>query len=84
MEGPIHNPGHTPVTQPPMKPVILMERPSKIRPGVRAISSLAETRDHYTGGYQRRVADLARAIASEMGLPTDQIDGIRRLQPSTI
>jgi PAS domain S-box-containing protein/putative nucleotidyltransferase with HDIG domain len=44
---------------------------------VQAISSLVETRDPYTAGHQRRVSDLARAIATEMGLPTDQIDGIR-------
>ncbi len=36
-----------------------------------------ETRDPYTAGHQRRVADLARAIATEMNLPADQIDGIR-------
>ena len=44
---------------------------------VNAISSMVETRDPYTAGHQRRVADLARAIATEMGLPNDQIDGIR-------
>ena len=36
----------------------------------------AETRDPYTAGHQRRVADLARAIALEMNLPLDMIDGI--------
>jgi putative two-component system response regulator len=44
---------------------------------VQAITSLVEARDPYTAGHQRRVADLARAIAAEMGLPNDQIDGIR-------
>ncbi len=44
---------------------------------VQAIASLVETRDPYTAGHQRRVADLARAIAAEMGLSGDQIDGIR-------
>ncbi len=44
---------------------------------VNAISSMVETRDPYTAGHQRRVADLARAIATEMGLPNDQIEGIR-------
>ena len=44
---------------------------------VQAIASLVETRDPYTAGHQRRVADLARAIATEMGLSGDQIDGIR-------
>jgi len=44
---------------------------------VQAISRLVEMRDPYTAGHQRRVADLARAIAKEMGLSNDQIDGIR-------
>ncbi len=36
-----------------------------------------ETRDPYTAGHQVRVADLARNIALEMGLPPDRIEGIR-------
>jgi PAS domain S-box-containing protein len=44
---------------------------------VHAIAVVVETRDPYTAGHQRRVADLARAIATEMGLTTDQIDGVR-------
>ncbi len=44
---------------------------------VQAISRLVEMRDPYTAGHQRRVADLARAIAKEMGLSNEQIDGIR-------
>jgi HD-GYP domain-containing protein (c-di-GMP phosphodiesterase class II) len=43
---------------------------------VQAIAVTVETRDPYTAGHQRRVADLARAIATEMNIPTDQIDGI--------
>ena len=31
----------------------------------------------YTSGHQQRVSRLSRAIATEMGLPKDQIDGIR-------
>jgi HD-GYP domain-containing protein (c-di-GMP phosphodiesterase class II) len=34
-------------------------------------------RDPYTAGHQIRSADLARAIAKEMELPQDKIDGIR-------
>jgi GAF domain-containing protein len=34
----------------------------------RALSLAVEIRDPYTAGHQRRVADLARAIAQEMGL----------------
>jgi PAS domain S-box-containing protein len=44
---------------------------------VQAIAVTVETRDPYTAGHQRRVSDLARAIATEMNLPIDQIDGIR-------
>ncbi len=44
---------------------------------VQAIAVIVETRDPYTAGHQRRVADLARAIAMEMNLPIDMIDGIR-------
>jgi putative nucleotidyltransferase with HDIG domain len=36
-----------------------------------------ETRDPYTAGHQLRSADLARAIATEMGLPSENIEGIR-------
>ena len=44
---------------------------------IQAISSLVETRDPYTAGHQRRVADLARSIATELGLSADRIDGLR-------
>ncbi len=47
-----------------------------LRATVQAIAVTAETRDPYTAGHQRRVADLARAIAMEMNLPLDMIDGI--------
>ena len=43
---------------------------------VNALASAVEVRDPYTAGHQRRVADLARVIATEMGLSKDQIDGI--------
>lgn len=44
---------------------------------INAMSATVEARDPYTAGHQRRVADLARAIATEMKLSRDQIDGIR-------
>ena len=44
---------------------------------VEAISVTLEMRDPYTAGHQRRVADLAVAIARELGLPQEQIHGIR-------
>ncbi len=44
---------------------------------VDAIASAAEARDPYTAGHQRRVSELAVAIASEIGLEPDEIAGIR-------
>jgi len=38
---------------------------------------VVETKDPYTAGHQRRVADIARAIAREMGLSPEQISGLR-------
>jgi len=43
---------------------------------VQAIASLVESKDPYTAGHQRRVAELAAAIAEEMGLPPEQIEGL--------
>lgn len=48
-----------------------------LRATIDAMSATVEARDPYTAGHQRRVADLARAIATEMKLSRDQIDGIR-------
>jgi HD-GYP domain-containing protein (c-di-GMP phosphodiesterase class II) len=39
--------------------------------------SAVETRDPYTAGHQIRSSDLAHAIATEMGLSQEKIDGIR-------
>jgi PAS domain S-box-containing protein len=44
---------------------------------IQAVSLTIESRDPYTAGHQRRVADLARAIASKMELPREEIDGLR-------
>jgi PAS domain S-box-containing protein/putative nucleotidyltransferase with HDIG domain len=44
---------------------------------INAMVSTIEVRDPYTAGHQQRVADLARAIAQEMGLTPNEIDGIR-------
>ncbi|MDD5723120.1 MAG: HD-GYP domain-containing protein [Syntrophales bacterium] len=43
---------------------------------VRAMAAVVETRDPYTAGHQKRVADLARAIAREMALSDNQIEGL--------
>ncbi len=44
---------------------------------IEAITATVERKDPYTAGHQRRVADLARAIATEMGLSANKIEGIR-------
>jgi len=44
---------------------------------VNVVTATVEMKDPYTAGHQRRVADLARAIATEMNLSKDQIEGIR-------
>jgi PAS domain S-box-containing protein len=44
---------------------------------IQSMVSAVEMRDPYTAGHQLRVANVARAIAKEMGLPQDKIDGIR-------
>ena len=44
---------------------------------INAMAVTVETRDPYTAGHQRRVADLALAISVEMNLKREQIDSIR-------
>lgn len=44
---------------------------------IRAVAHMAEMRDPYTAGHQARVADLACAIARELGLDADRIEGLR-------
>jgi len=44
---------------------------------IQVMVSTVEARDPYTAGHQVRTADLARAIATEMGLSEDTIEGIR-------
>jgi response regulator RpfG family c-di-GMP phosphodiesterase len=43
---------------------------------IKVVASTVEVRDPYTAGHQRRVATLARAIAEEMSLSDNQIEGI--------
>lgn len=43
---------------------------------IHTISTIIEMRDPYTGGHQNHVAQLARAIAVEIGLSDEQIQGI--------
>ena len=46
------------------------------RGAVAALASMAEARDPYTAGHQRRVADIAASIAVELGLSADEVEGI--------
>ena len=43
---------------------------------IKAIASVIDMHDPYTSGHQRRVADLAQAIAVEMKLSPDQVDTV--------
>lgn len=44
---------------------------------IQALNRVVEARDPYTAGHQKRVSNLARAIAAKLGLPSDTIEGIR-------
>jgi PAS domain S-box-containing protein len=48
-----------------------------IKTTIQVLGTASEAKDPYTAGHQKRVADLARIIATEMGLPHDTIEGIR-------
>jgi len=43
---------------------------------IQVLMTVLESRDPYTAGHQTRSANLACAIAAEMGLPEDKIEGI--------
>lgn len=44
---------------------------------INALAVTTENRDPYTAGHQRRVADLAFHIGREMGLPEEQVQGLK-------
>jgi putative nucleotidyltransferase with HDIG domain len=44
---------------------------------VEALATASEVRDPYTAGHQRRVTDLAMAIAKRLGLTPSQMEGLR-------
>jgi PAS domain S-box-containing protein len=47
-----------------------------LRGSIQVISRIVEMRDSYTAGHQRRVTALSRAIALEMGLAEDRVEGL--------
>jgi putative nucleotidyltransferase with HDIG domain len=44
---------------------------------VQVLVMAVEVKDPYTAGHQRRMTDLARTMAREMGLPPEKIEGLR-------
>jgi len=54
----------------------LVQLESNLEDTVRAIATIVEMRDPYTAGHQARVADLAAALAKQMGLPEEQVHAI--------
>ncbi len=63
------------------KEAFLREQNEKLRKAlgatVQAIAAVVEIRDPYTAGHQKRVARLSRAIAREMGVDGEIMEGIR-------
>jgi PAS domain S-box-containing protein/putative nucleotidyltransferase with HDIG domain len=48
-----------------------------LKAAVAALGATAEMRDPYTAGHQRRVAELACAIAAKLGWPEERIETLR-------
>lgn len=44
---------------------------------IEAVAAAVEAKDPYTAGHQRRVGDLAAAIATELGMSEEVVEGIR-------
>ena len=44
---------------------------------IQVVSTIGELRDAYTHGHERRVGELATAIATQLDLPADRVEGIR-------
>jgi PAS domain S-box-containing protein len=54
----------------------LVQLQDNLEDTVKAIAAMVEMRDPYTAGHEAKVAELAVAIAREMGLPDEQAHGI--------
>ena len=48
-----------------------------IQTTIQVLVLAVEIKDPYTGGHQRRMTNLARTMATEMGLPPGKIEGLR-------
>ena len=44
---------------------------------IEVVSTMGELRDPYTHGHERRVGEIATAIATELGMDADRIEGVR-------
>jgi PAS domain S-box-containing protein/putative nucleotidyltransferase with HDIG domain len=44
---------------------------------IHVVATIVEQRDPYTAGHQRRVSEISSAIAKELGLPPEQVEGIK-------
>lgn len=53
-----------------------MKLRSSLLDSISVVATTVEMRDPYTAGHQRRVAQIATAIAGELGLPEQQIEGL--------
>ncbi len=56
---------------------VLSKLTKTIRGTIQAITLIVESRDPYTAGHQRRVADLAGTMARHLGLSEEQIFGVK-------
>jgi PAS domain S-box-containing protein/putative nucleotidyltransferase with HDIG domain len=72
---------HTDITERKKSEEMLRESHAKLEKTfeqtVESLSAIAEMKDPYTAGHQVRVAKLARAIASELGMSDEQVEAIR-------
>ncbi len=55
----------------------LVQLQDSLKDTMQAIARIVEMRDPYTAGHQVRVAELAAAIATKMGLPDEQVHAIQ-------
>ena len=48
-----------------------------VRATIQVLVMAVEMKDPYTAGHQRRMTNMARTMATEMGLPPEKIEGLR-------
>jgi PAS domain S-box-containing protein/putative nucleotidyltransferase with HDIG domain len=55
----------------------LLQLRRAVQTTIQVLVMAVEMKDPYTAGHQRRVTGLARTMATEMGLPSEKIEGLR-------